>query len=55
MEHILFLIKLLRFLNKWLTNKDRLCEQREPQSYPVLDKPGAEVDALIISKYLFFS
>ena len=29
-----------------ITNKDRLCEQREPQSYPVLDKPGVEVDAL---------
>ena len=31
---------------KSLTNKDRLCEQREPQSYPVLDKPEIEVDAL---------
>jgi hypothetical protein len=22
-----------------LTNKDRLCDRRKPQSYPVLDKP----------------
>ncbi len=23
-----------------ITNKDRLCERSEPQSYPGLDKPG---------------
>jgi len=34
------------------TNKDRLCERSEPQSYPVVDEPDIGTQ-LAIRKYLF--
>ena len=41
------------FFYKILTNKDRLCEQSEPQSYPVVGQARHVERGLNISKYLF--
>jgi len=39
-----------------ITNKDRLCEQREPQSYPVVGQALQDLRCgLYIRKYLFSS
>ena len=40
-------------IEKNLTNKDRLCEQSEPQSYPVVGQARHVERGLNISKYLF--
>ena len=41
---------------KYTTNKDRLCEQREPRSYPVVGQALQDLRCgLYIRKYLFSS